>query len=109
MSQHYSDPERESDPTALPDVEIFELTAAEVAAQDEDLIYEYSRRHEFRLCHMNGRVREAMLAVMIEEEGFTGGWFWQSCFPGCLPDGPPIGPFESRAAALADAQDGASC
>tara|TARA_Y100000310_G_scaffold320906_1_gene377835 strand:- start:25 stop:240 length:216 start_codon:yes stop_codon:yes gene_type:complete len=33
------------------------------------------------------------------------GWYWQSCFPGCLPDGDPVGPFETEVAALADAQD----
>jgi len=105
--QAYSDPSRASDPHALPDVEIFELTAEEVAASDEGLIYEYSKRHEFRLCFMNNRAREEMLAAMIAEEGITGGWFWWSCFPGCLPDGPPIGPFTTRAEALADAQEGA--
>lgn len=34
--QHYSNPQRERDPYALPDLEIFELTAAEVASMDED-------------------------------------------------------------------------
>jgi len=32
MTQVYSDPSRASDPHALPDVEVFELTAHEVAA-----------------------------------------------------------------------------
>jgi hypothetical protein len=32
------------------------------------------------------------------------GYYWQSCFPGCLPDGDPVGPFETEAEALADAQ-----
>jgi hypothetical protein len=104
MTQAYSNPARESDPHALPDIEVFELTSAEAAAIDEDLIWEYSHRHEFRLCHMSGRVRESMLDAMIAEQGITGGWFWWACFPGCLPDGPPIGPFATRAEALADAQ-----
>lgn len=34
------------------------------------------------------------------------GWFWWSCFPGCLPDSEPNGPFATEAEALADAQDG---
>lgn len=67
--QAYSNPERANDPNALPDVEVFELTAREAAAQ-----------------------------------GITGGWYWHSCFPGCLPDGEPFGPFKTRAEALADAQ-----
>ena len=105
MSQHYSDPDaREFDPHALPDIEVFQLTATEAAQQDEDLIWQYSKRPEFRLCHMNSRTREAMLDAMVKEEGIKGGWFWWSCFPGCLPDGPAIGPFDTHAAALADAQ-----
>ena len=31
------------------------------------------------------------------------GWYWQACFPGCLPDGEPMGPFLSEADAIADA------
>ena len=33
------------------------------------------------------------------------GWYWWSCFPGCLPDSDPIGPFATEAKALEDAQD----
>ena len=102
--QAYSDPSRESDPYALPDVEVFELTAREAAEQDEDMVYEYMRRHEFRLAAMNSRTREAMFDAMIDEEGITGGWYWWSCFPGCLPDGPAIGPFATREEALDDAR-----
>lgn len=104
--QAYSDPTRANDPYALPDIEVFELTAEEVAATMEDDIYEFSKRHEFRLCHMNGRARSAMLDAMIDELGIKGGWFWHACFPGCLPDGDPVGPFDTRREALADAQDG---
>ena len=31
------------------------------------------------------------------------GWYWWACFPGCLPDGEPVGPFATEAEALADA------
>lgn len=34
------------------------------------------------------------------------GWYWWPCFPGCLPDGEPTGPFLTACAALADAHDG---
>ena len=38
-------------------------------------------------------------------EGDTrAGWFWWACFPGCIPDGEPCGPFETESAAIADAQ-----
>jgi hypothetical protein len=33
------------------------------------------------------------------------GWYWWFCFPGCLSDGEPVGPFETERAAIADAQD----
>lgn len=33
------------------------------------------------------------------------GWYWWACYPGCLPDGEPIGPFETEADAIADAQE----
>lgn len=72
MSQAHSDPKRESDSHALPDIEVFHLTAAEAKEQE-----------------LAGK-----------------GWYWWPCFPGCLPDGDPIGPFASEAEALADAQDG---
>jgi hypothetical protein len=105
MGQHYSNPERESDDYALPDIEVFQLTAREVAEQDEDLVYEYMKRHEFRLASMNSKTREAMFDAMIEEEGIQGGWFWWLCFPGCLPDGSPMGPFATYDEALKDAQN----
>lgn len=31
------------------------------------------------------------------------GWFWWACFPGCLADGDPMGPFDSEESAMADA------
>jgi hypothetical protein len=106
MSQHYSDPTRESDPHALPNIETFQMTAQEQAELLEDEIWDMMKRPEFRLANMNGRVREAMLEALVEQEGLTGGWYWQACFPGCLPDGDPIGPFDTEAEALADAREG---
>ena len=71
--QAYFDPEREHDPYALPDCEVFYAAAGEL--QDDD------------------------------GEPLDAGWYWWACFPGCLPDGPPSGPFETEAAALEDARD----
>ena len=70
--QAYSNPERENDPHALPDVEVWQHT------------------HHHKEC----------------PEGCELGWYWQSCFPGCLPDSEPMGPFATQAEALADAQQG---
>lgn len=32
------------------------------------------------------------------------GFYWWSCFPGCIPDSDPIGPFETEEDAVKDAQ-----
>ena len=108
MSQHYSNPDRESDPHALPDLEVFQLTAHEVAERDEDLIHEYMKRREFRLAGMNSRDRERMLAAICEEQAITGGWFYWYCFPGCMPDSDAVGPYATRDEAVKAAQDDAA-
>ena len=69
--QAYSDPSRESDQYALPDVEIF---------QGDD--------------HDDG---DSALELTS--------WYWWPCFPGCLPDSEPVGPFDTKEEALADVQD----
>lgn len=106
MAQAYSDPTRADDPHALPDVEVFELTAMEVAEMDEDLVSEYQRRHEYRLAAMNSKVREDMLIAIIDEEQIKGAWYWWECFPGCLPDSPPIGPYDTYDLARDDSLTG---
>ena len=89
---------------------VFQLNAQEVAQMDDDLVWEFSKRHEFRLASMNGRVREAMLDAMVEENGIEAGWFYWFVWPGCLPDSEAIGPFpsaqEAFEAAKADQQEG---
>jgi hypothetical protein len=105
MGQAYSNPERESDPHALPDIEVFQLTARECAEMDEDMVYEYMKRHEFRLASMNSQTRDAMFDAMIEQEGIQGGWFYWFCFPGCLPDSTPFGPYDSYKEALDAARE----
>jgi hypothetical protein len=74
MMQAYSNPKRESDPHALPDVEVF-----------------------YQSTHPEPGDTDA---------GNEPGWYWWSCFPGCLPDGDPIGPFATEEEALANAQEG---
>ena len=31
------------------------------------------------------------------------GWYWSACWPGCLPDGDPQGPFETYELAFSNA------
>lgn len=102
--QAYSDVTRESDPHSLPDIEVFEMTAEEAVQQDEDLMWDAGK--QFPLMHMNSRDRDKAIEWAIAESGCTGGYYWWSCFPGCLPDSCANGPFETRAEALADARQG---
>jgi hypothetical protein len=74
MTQAYSDPSRADDPYALPDVEVFYADEGELGTVNDDT------------------------------EQSAAGWYWWPCFPGCLPDGDPCGPFETEAEALEDAQ-----
>ena len=80
--QAYSDPTRESDPYALPDVEVFEV---------------WTDKHGKR--HNDFETED-------QEEPCEDGWYYWFCFPGCLPDSDPVGPFTTEAEALADAQEG---
>jgi hypothetical protein len=88
MSQHYSDPERESDPHALPDLEIFYRTETAIAND----------------ARLNGKLDANNPWCDGDGEPLGAGWFFWYCFPGRLPDSDPIGPFGSEAEALADAQ-----
>jgi len=38
-------------------------------------------------------------------ESSSPGWYWVACFPGCLPDGEPMGPFATSRDALEDADE----
>ena len=100
--QIYSDPSRETDPHALPDIEVFQLTSEEAAGLDEDAAYEASK--EFPLMHVNSRDHSRAVEWIIEEYGDNAGWYWWSCFPGCLPDSAPLGPFETQQEAVDDSQ-----
>lgn len=40
-----------------------------------------------------------------EEPHDPAGWYWRACFPGCLPDGEPFGPFANSRDAMYDADE----
>lgn len=40
-----------------------------------------------------------------DDDTHTVGYYWWPCFPGCLPDGEAIGPFDTQVEAIADAQE----
>lgn len=89
--QAYSDSQRETEPYALPDIEVF--------------WHEHAKRE---LCALNaGDKAELYGECITDDEGdcLGSGWYWWTCFPGCLPDSEPFGPFETYEAALTDAQN----
>lgn len=73
VTQVYSDPARATDPHALPDIEVFEVTA-----------------------------NDTLLASADDTDIMPEGWYWWACFPGCLPDGDWHGPFPTEAQAITD-------
>lgn len=44
-------------------------------------------------------------AHVLPSVDMSPGWYWWACFPGCLPDGEPSGPFATSRAALEDADE----
>ena len=99
--QAYSDPKREKDPHALPDIEIFLAPVAtcpvcgnEYPGELSDERAGHSRATGDSCCHgVPYHLGDAMY------------WYWY-CFPGCMPDSDPVGPFRSEKEALADAREG---
>ena len=77
--QAYSDIKRESEEFSLPDVEVFYISNYAIE-----------------------RTRNSHLEVSTMTEA---GWYWWTCFPGCMPDSDAFGPYATEAEALADAQD----
>ena len=95
MTQAYSDPARESDTRSLPDIEVFHRTQRDFIRADADSCdgIQLADAMEF------GSDR-------FTESAALAGWYWWCCFPGCMPEGDPMGPFSTEALALADAQEG---
>ena len=99
--QAYSDPERENDPHALPNIEVFYVDKNEFLFATVD-----SWEHDAQqTAIMDSWADENTGAAERDAAKMLAGWYWHSCFPGCLPDSDPIGPFETEQAALKDAQN----
>lgn len=99
--QAYADPRRESDPYALPDVEVFERRYRECPKCGDTIVADPTCH--YAACHNCDDLVMRMIDVPYEANV---GWFYWSCSPGCLPDSDPIGPFDTEEEALADARDG---
>jgi hypothetical protein len=75
--QAYSDVTRVDDAHALPDIEYW---------------------------HHNAGNPMGEFSLAKEEGIMPSGWYWWSCFPGCMPDGDAMGPFATEAECIADFQ-----
>ena len=107
--QAYSDPSRESDPYALPDVEVFEVWRDRRGIHNAWINRE-DCCEKICTCHDDHAWLETSYpdgCSSCDCQWSALGWYWQSCFPGCLPDSDPVGPFDTEEEALADAQQGA--
>ncbi len=59
-----------------------------------------AHRHGIEVWYSNGTGDEC------SEHGWPIGWYWWACFPGCLPDSDPHGPFIDEGEAWEDANIG---
>lgn len=85
MSYIYAPAERENDEHALPNVEVFYRTEAAIA--------------------LDFLATDGDWWADGDGEMMGEGWYWWACFPGCMPDSDPCGPFDTEAEAIADAQE----
>lgn len=93
MAQHYSDPRREAEATALPDVETFQMDAVECGECD----YSGPKGDE-------GRCPECNAVQTPGDITQRNAWWYWYCLPGCLPDSDPFGPYATEEEALAEAR-----
>jgi hypothetical protein len=98
MSQAYSDPKRESDPHALPDLEVWQADIMRCPVCED----EYPDTGDREVGHRATGDSCCNGKTYVRAE--SGWWYWY-CFPGCLPDSDPIGPFASEDEALTDARE----
>jgi hypothetical protein len=52
------------------------------------------------------QTRETCFWNIDDDEPTGPGWYWWTCFGGCLPEGDPIGPYDTAQACADDATDG---
>ena len=101
MSRHYSDESRASEPYALPDVEVWQDRVYMSDCCEIAHCGEHATATDEQPCASCGGVTTFTATPRI-------GWFWWTCFPGCLPDSEPVGPFATEQDAIDDAQKSAS-
>jgi hypothetical protein len=93
MSQHYSDTSRENETYALPDVETFYMSEADILGVLADNGFTVNADDEVLDADGN-------LADEYPYSPGAAGWYYQFCFPGCLPEGDPYGPYKTEQDAI---------
>lgn len=99
----YSDPEREKETYALPDCEVFYADRGEWAYDLRS-----GERCDFDWCdHCEGNGCDECQGngYPVTIEPCEAGYYFWFCFPGCLPDSEPFGPYETEEEAIAAARD----
>jgi hypothetical protein len=86
MSQHYSDETRADKTYALPDVETF---FHQHAKRERGMLNAGEKARQYGEC-------------LVDDDGecLGTGWYFQFCFPGCLPESDPYGPYATEALAI---------
>lgn len=106
MTMIYSNPAREQEDGALPDVEVFHIRA------DFRKVPAFAAHFDCPLCGDPSQLVTADQQAAIDEHNTKHvGWWWEhvillSLGSVSMPDGDPVGPFDTEADAIACAQDG---
>lgn len=90
--QFYSDETRADDPYALPDCETFYVHAGPRRAYDRVYVMDLCDHCEQHGC----------------DECPEPGWYYRYCFPGCMPESEPFGPFDTQEQAIKACREDAS-
>ena len=104
MGYIYSNQQRETEEHALPNVEVFQarpivIECSQCGNTTAPWDGQYDKHSlECPICGVEASAGRFARAS-------TGNWWWWACFPGCMPDGEPFGPFETEAEAIANAQE----
>jgi hypothetical protein len=103
MSFHYVDESRAADPTYLPSIQTWQADVLEVQCpRCGDYLAPRTDADNSTDAFCLG-CSNAVPAVLTGNRG----WFFWYCFPGCMADSEPCGPYDSESAALDAAREGA--
>lgn len=114
MAYYYTDPRRESDPHALPDVEVWQGDIYEVTCHRCKRDTDESSNPACIECHDDATEIDITDEIEVEEsQGFDciavrtdrQGWFYAFGLPGCLYDSDISGPYATEADALDNARE----